>query len=187
MGWRVVGAIGAITIVTIAFGWQAPLIQPVPLSAQRLPRVAAAEEVSPSFVNIQGTRLVGADAAGRPQWELQAASLQMDQSRSTIALTSVTAWLYRAGDRYLQLRAPQAVYASGARIVDLSGGVSGSAPDGRTFTADRVRWTGAELVASGRIMLTQRGLTVRAERMSIDAGLDKATFEGHVAITFPSP
>lgn len=174
-------------ILTTVSASRARLVEPTPVSAQQLRRVVAAEAVSPSFVNIEGTRLVGADAAGRPQWELQATSLQMDQSRSTIALSNVTAWLYRAGDRYLQLRAPQAVYASGTKVVDLSGGVSGSAPDGRTFTADQVRWTGVELLASGRITLSQGGLTVRAERMTIDAGLDKATFEGHVAITFHAP
>ncbi len=174
MHWRLILMIGAAAGAAVSWG-----------SRGHLPQAAAAMETVPvPFVDIQGTRLTGADDAGRRQWELQAASLQIDRDRNTIALTDVTGWLYRGGARQLQLRAPQATYVSQTKTVELSGGVTGSAPDGRSFAADRVRWTGTQLTAAGRIMLTQAGMTVRADWLSADAALDSVTFQGHVAITF---
>src|SRR5713226_7331613 len=135
MRWRLILVIGAAAGAAVSSGC---LGDP--------PAAAVAMETAPvPFVDIQGTRLTGADDAGRRQWELEAASLQIDRDRNTIALTGVTGWLYRAGARHLQLRAPQAAYSSRTKTVELSGGVTGGAPDGRSFTADRVRWTGAQL------------------------------------------
>ena len=150
-----------------------------------LPQASAAAQTIPvPFVDIEGTRLTGVDDAGRKQWEMQAASVQIDRDRNTIVLTDVTGWLYRGGAPYLQLHAPRAAYVTLTKTVELSGGVTGSAPDGRAFTADRVQWKGTQLTAAGGIMLTQVGMTVRADQMSGDAALDSVTFEGHVAITF---
>ena len=150
-----------------------------------LPQASAeAQTVPVPFVDVEGTRLTGVDDAGRKQWEMQAASLQIDRDRSTIVLTDVTGWLFRGGARYLQLHAPRAAYVTLTKTVELSGGVTGSAPDGRAFTADRVQWKGTQLTAAGGIVLTQVGMTVRADQMSGDAALDSVTFEGHVAITF---
>ncbi len=144
----------------------------------------AAEPPSQPFVEIQGTRLSGVDDAGRRQWELQAQSLQLDKDRNMAALVGVTGWLYHNGTQQIHLVASRATYASKANTVELSGGVVGTALDGRRFEADTMRWTaGARLDASGRIVLIQPGLTIRAERMRADASLEHVTFEGHVAIT----
>src|SRR5947208_4128656 len=145
---------------------------------------AVVEPVPVPFVDIQGTRLTGADDAGHKLWELQAASVQIDRERNTIALADVTGWLYRGGARQLQLHAPRATYQSQTGTVELAGGVTASAPDGRRIIAERVRWTGAHLTAAGGIVLTQPGMTVRADQMSGDVAFDWVTFEGHVAITF---
>jgi LPS export ABC transporter protein LptC len=173
MGWRGTRAVGAAVAVVCWVWLQLPL-----------PAAVAVQTTPAPFVDIQGTRLTGVDDAGRRLWEMQAASLQIDRDRNTIVLSDVTGWLYRGGTRYLQLHAPRAAYLTLTKTVQLSGGVAGSAPDGRAFTADRVQWTGTQLKAAGGIVLTQAGMTVRADQMSGDAALDAVTFEGHVAITF---
>lgn len=147
-------------------------------------QAGAAEPVPIPFVEIQGTRLTGADEAGHKLWELQAASVQIDRERNTIAMTEVTGWLYRGGARHVQLQAPRATYLSQSKTVELTGGVTGHAPDGRTIAAARMRWTGTRLTADGGIVLTQVGMMVRADAMAGDAAMDSVTFEGHVVITF---
>src|SRR5256885_16412846 len=115
---------------------------------------------------------------------MQASSLQSDRDRSAFVLTDVPGGLFRGGARYLQLHAPRAAYVTLTKTVELSGGVTGSAPDGRAFTADRVQWKGTQLTAAGGIVLTQVRMTVRADQMAGDAAPDSVTFGGHVAITF---
>ena len=113
--------------------------------------------------------------------------MQIDRERNTIVLADVSGWLYRGGARQLQLHAPRATYVSQTRTVELAGGVTGSALDGRRITAERVRWTGTHFLAAGGIILTHTGMTVRADQMSGDVAFDAVTFEGHVAITFTPP
>src|SRR2546428_2265749 len=128
-----------------------------------LPRASAVAQTVPvPFVDVEGTRLTGVDDAGRKQWEMQAALLQIDRDRSTIVLTDVTGWLFRGGARYLQLHGPRAAYVTLTETAELSGGVTGSAPDGRAFTADRVQWKGTQLTAAGGIGLPQLCTTGRA-------------------------
>src|SRR3989454_10785349 len=173
MHWRGL-AIGAAAGVLISWG-----------GLLLLPQASAAAQTVPlPFVDIEGTRLTGVDDAGRKQWEMQAASLQIDRDRNTLVLTDVTGWLYRGGARYLQLHAPRAAYVTLTKTVELSGGVTGRAPDGRAFTADRVQWKGTQLTAAGGTGVAQGGMDGRGGQKSRDAALDSVTFEGHVAITF---
>src|SRR2546428_5506752 len=134
-----------------------------------LPRASAAAQTVPvPFVDVEGTRLTGVDDAGRKQWEMQAASLQIDRDRNTIVLTDVTGWLFRGGARYLQLHAPRAAYVTLTKTVELSGGGTGRAPAGLAFTADRVQWKGTQLTAAGGIMLTPVGIAFRRQPLSGD-------------------
>jgi LPS export ABC transporter protein LptC len=143
----------------------------------------AAESPFSPFVDIQGTRLVGADDAGRRQWELQAHSLQLDRDRSMVVLIGVTGTLFQKGKEQVRVVAPRATYASKTNTVELAGGVVGTVVDGRRLEADTIRWVaGTQLTASGRIVLVQPGLTIRADSLHADAALEDVTFEGHVAI-----
>ncbi len=183
---RVVVGVAAVLVAAVAVWWRASVAPSPPVAVEKpLVDAAPATETSPPpFVDIQGTHLAGADDAGRRLWELQAGSLQIDEARNTIVLIGVTGWLYRDEARQVHLAAPRATYLTDTRTVELSGGVAGAAPDGRTFSADRVRWTaGEQFTASGRIVLTQRGMTIHADQMRADAALEDVTFEGHVAIT----
>jgi LPS export ABC transporter protein LptC len=143
----------------------------------------AAESPFSPFVDIQGTHLVGADDAGRRQWELQAQSLQLDRGRSIVVLIGVTGTLFHKGKQQVHVVAPRATYASKSNTVELAGGVVGTVVDGRKLEADTIRWVaGTQLTASGRIVLVQPGLTIRADSLHADAALEDVTFEGHVAI-----
>jgi len=192
---RVAVVIAAVLAAAVAVWWRTGMPQrpagveespPADATLNRAVQGAtpAAEPASAPFVDIQGTHLAGADDAGRRLWELQAESLQIDSGRNTIVLTGVTGWLYRNGARQVRLIAPRASYLTESRTVELSGGVSGAAPDGRAFSADRVRWTaGGSFTATGRIVLTQHGVTIRAGRMRADAAMEAVTFDGGVSVT----
>ena len=187
--------IAAVLVAAAAVWWRTSMIPPRAGVDEQPPvnaalnhtvqgAVPAAESAPTPFVDIEGTHLAGADDAGRRLWELQAESLQIDQGRNTIGLTGVTGWLYRGGTRQVRLAAPRATYLTSSRAVELSGGVAGEALDGRTFSADRVRWAvGESFTAIGHIVVTQHGVSVRADQMRADAAMEAVTFEGHVAIT----
>jgi LPS export ABC transporter protein LptC len=181
-----VRAMAAAVGMTVAVWWHATASAPATSfgDGPRLVSAQQAERASQPFVEIQGTRLSGADHTGQRQWELQAQSVQLDKDRTLVALVGITGWLYHNGKQQIRLGAARATYASKSNTVELNGGVVGSVLDGRRFEADTVRWTaGGRLDASGRIVFIQPGLTIRAERMRADAGLEHVTFEGHVAIT----
>jgi LPS export ABC transporter protein LptC len=174
-----VSAIAAVRVIAVTLWWCASTFA----SGPRLITALAAESPFSPFVDIQGTRLAGADDAGRRQWELQAQSLQLDRDRSLVVLIGVTGWLFHNGKQQVHLVAPRATYASKSNTVELEGGVVGTVVDGRKLEADTIRWVaGTRLTASGRIVLVQPGLTIRADSLHADAALEDVTFEGHVAI-----
>src|SRR5436309_15026472 len=95
--WRLILTSGAAALAASSWG------SPGPLAVV----AGAVEPVPAPFVDIQGTRLTGADDAGRKQWELQAASVQSDRERNTITLADATGGLYRRCARQLPLPAPR--------------------------------------------------------------------------------
>lgn len=172
------GIVVAIWCCVSAFG----LFLAAPRGSALVPALAA-EPPFPPFVDIQGTHLAGADAAGRLQWELQAQSVQLDKDRSIVLLTGVTGWLYHSGKQQVHLVAPRATYASKSNTVELAGGVVGTVVDGRKLEAETIEWVaGSRLMARGRIVLVQPGLTIRADSVRADSALAQVIFEGHVAI-----
>jgi LPS export ABC transporter protein LptC len=174
-----VGTIVVVRLAAVAIWWCGSAFASPPGQTTAL----AAESPFSPFVDIQGTHLAGADDAGRRQWELQAQSLQLDKDRSMVVLLDVTGWLFRDGKQQVHLVARRATYASKSNTVELAGGVVGSVVDGRKLEADTIRWVaGTRLTASGRIVLVQPGLTIRADSLHADAALEEVTFEGHVAI-----
>jgi lipopolysaccharide export system protein LptA len=100
-----------------------------------------------------------------------------------VVLIGVTGTLFQKGKEQVRVVAPRATYASKSNTVELAGGVVGTVVDGRKLEADTIRWVaGTQLMASGRIVLVQPGLTIRADSLHADAALEDVTFEGHVAI-----
>lgn len=184
--WRV-----AIILAAVVAGgaWWWSTARPAPVQPPAAPVSVSAPPVSEPLpaplLEIQGTRLAGTDEAGRRQWELQAASLEVDRRRNVITLVAVTGWLYRGDARQIHLTAPRAVYTVASRQIHLTGGVTGAAQDGRTFHADRVVWDGRQgrMIADGHITVTQPGMTMRADHLETGLGLERIALEGHVAIT----
>ena len=183
-GGRVCPKIAARGIAFAMLCWMSAFgLFPAASTASALVPVLAAEAPFAPFVDIKGTRLAGSDDAGRLQWELQAQSVQLDKNRSIVVLTGVTGWLYHNGKQQVHLVAPRATYASKSNTVELAGGVVGAVVDGRRLEAETIEWiAGSRLIARGRIVLVQLGLTVRADSVRADSALEQVTFDGHVAI-----
>ena len=183
-GGRVCPKIAARGIAFAMLCWMSAfgLFPAAPTASALVPALAAEAPFAP-FVDIKGTRLAGSDDAGRLQWELQAQSVQLDKNRSIVVLTGVTGWLYHNGKQQVHLVAPRATYASKSNTVELAGGVVGAVVDGRRLEAETIEWiAGSRLIARGRIVLVQPGLTVRADSVRADSALEQVTFDGHVAI-----
>lgn len=166
----------------------APAPQAPPPAAAPAPPPAPAPAVP--FLHIEGTTLAGVDQAGRRLWEMQAKSLQVDRQRDRISLLEVTGQLYESGQPRLQFAASRAVFVTASQDVELTGGVVGRTPDGRTLRAGSVRYSGQTktLAASGGVTLTQparpgvTGMVIQADSLTTDAGLTQTTFAGNVKV-----
>ena len=157
-----------------------PASTPPPQAEPAPPQTGA----DPSFLNIEGTRLAGADASGKRQWDLRAKTLQVDRSKNVVTLVDVTGRLFRNEATALEFAAPKATFFAASRDVELTGGVVGRTPDGRTLRAPVVRWDGrrALLIASGGVTVTQPGMIIRADQLTTDAAMHRPTFTGNISV-----
>lgn len=148
------------------------------------PAHAPAAPPGDPFLHIEGTTLSAADPAGRRLWDLRASALTMDNAKQRVMLRGVSGRFYTGADVGITFSAPTAVFHVGTRDVEMTGGVVGRAPDGRVLRASQIRWdAGArEIVASGAVVLTQRGVAIQADRLAADAGLDQVRFSGNVLV-----
>lgn len=172
----------AAVIVAVAVGLRQetpPPVSPPPPQAEPAP-----PEPDPPFLNIEGTRLSGADTQGRRQWNLKAKTLQVDRTKNVVTLVDVTGQLFSGQRPALAFQAPKATFFAASKDVELSGGVFGRTPDGRTLRASVVRWNGREeiFVASGGVTVAQPGMTIRADRLTSDAAMQHPTFSGNISV-----
>lgn len=179
----VVGAAVAV-IIAVAVGLRrtpTPATAPAP-QAQSAP--APAPEPDTPFLKIEGTQLSGSDTTGRRQWDLKAKTLQVDRAKNVVTLIDVTGQLFRNDAPALAFKAPTATFFAASKDVELSGGVIGQTPDGRTLRARVVRWDGrrAVFVASGGVTVTQPGMIIRADRLTSDAAMQRPTFDGNISV-----
>lgn len=167
--------------------------QPAPPAAEPAPPPAA-QPASPApgaggaqespFLQIEGTNLSGADQQGRRVWDLKARTLEVDRSRRRLIMTAVTGQFYAEGKPQLAFRAPSAVLDVVTRDVELTGGVTVRAADGRTLRASRLRYAAGPgtLTASGDVRLDQPGVSIRADELRTDAALSQPRFSGNVVV-----
>lgn len=155
-----------------------------PPSAQPPAAPPKAEPPDAPFLQIEGTTLAGTDPQGRRVWDLRAKTLEVDRSKQKIMMTGVTGQFYSDGKPQLAFTAPVAVFDVTSKDVELSGGVLAKAPDGRTLRAARVRYGAAQriLAASGDVVLTQPGMSIRADELRTDAGLLEPKFSGNIIV-----
>lgn len=177
-----IAAAGAVIIGAGVWWWRAPV--PVPSPASRPAPAAPRPRPDVPFLNIEETALSGVDAGGRRLWDVRATTLQVDRARNVVTLTDVAGQFYQAGTPSLVFTAPRGVYSVQTKQVELSGGVVGTTPDGRTLRAPTVRWDGRQqqFTASGGVTVSQQGMTIRADRLSSDAALRHPTFTGNITV-----
>lgn len=185
--WIWLVSLAAALLVGAAVGtrWRAaPPPAATPLPAQQ-PAAPVPQAGTPSpFLEIEGTRLAGADEAGRRLWEIRAKTLEVDSSRKRIILTGVTGQFYAASTPQLTFAAPHAIFLVQSKDVALSGGVVATTRDGKTLRASRVAWASSTrlLTATGDVIVTQPGMTIRADKLVSDAGLQQTSFSGNIQV-----
>lgn len=159
-----------------------PAAPPSPPAAEPAPRQPDAAEAP--FLKIEGTRLSGTDPEGRRVWDLRAETLSVDRGQQRIVMTAVTGQFYQDGRSQLTFTAPRARFAIASRDVELSGGVVARTPDGRTLRAATVHYSGGQrtLTATGDVVLTQTGLSIRADALRTDPALEQPRFSGNIVV-----
>lgn len=157
-----------------------------PVPPAHAPAPAAPESPGPDqpFLKIEGTQLAGSDPKGRRLWDLKATTLQIDRTKNIVTMTDVSGQLYEKEKTALTFAAPRAKFFAASKDVELTGGVSGRTPDGRTLRAPVVRWDGRKgiFVASGGVTVTQPGMIIRADRLTSDAAMRRPTFSGNISV-----
>jgi LPS export ABC transporter protein LptC len=168
----------------------APAPTATPPRAAQTPGASASPTPTPKRaklppVQVEGTAIATVDAAGRPQWEMRAQSVALDGNAGIATLTDVTGTYYAAGERSATIKAARGVLTIATRNVVLSGGVHAESVTGRTLDAQTVKWSpkAQEVEAIGGVVLRQRGMTVRADRMISDLSFQRTRLSGNIKVT----
>lgn len=184
--------IGLVVIVVPVIIW-ALLQTPTPGRGGGEPAVVVTPPPEPTStptpaippVRVSGTAITTADPSGRPQWDLRAASVVVDGTSGTVALTTVAGVFFEAGEPSVEFTAPRGTFFIASRNVALEGGVRARATNGRTLQADAVRWIpgNRQIEASGNVVLHQEKLIVRADRLTSDTALQHSRLRGNIRVT----
>jgi LPS export ABC transporter protein LptC len=136
-------------------------------------------------VRVERTAISTVDASGRPQWEMRAQTVALDGNTGIATLTGVAGIYYEAGQRSATITAARGVLTIATRNVVLSGGVHAESTSGRTLDARTVKWFPGrhQVEAEGAVILRQRGMTVRADRMVADISLQRTRMSGNIKVT----
>lgn len=135
-------------------------------------------------VEAEQTTITTADDKGRKQWEIHADVVVVDSTSNTAQLTRVRGTYFQKGEPAVTFTAPRGVFNIQTRNVALVDGVRAAATSGRMIEARQVTWyLKKQLIeASGSVVLRQKGLTVRADRVTTDLKLTNARLEGNVRV-----
>lgn len=149
------------------------------------PAVPSGTPASPSpLLEVQGSRLVGSDEAGRRLWDLEADSLRVDRQRRTVDVIGPRGRWYAGRTVAAVFEAPRGRYLADGGVIELEGGVTATSADGRTVRARQIRWDirrgGVE--ARGDVVLRQPGAVLRADTLRGDAALTTVILEGRVMV-----
>jgi LPS export ABC transporter protein LptC len=152
-------------------GTAAPTPGPTP---QRLPTV-----------RVEQPAITTVDAGGRPQWDLRAQSIAVDGNAGLATLTNVSGTYFEAGKPSATIKAARGVFTIATRNVTLMGGVHAESASGRTLDAQTVKWfpKTQQVEALGAVVLRQRGMTVRADRLIADLALQRTKMSGNIKVT----
>ncbi len=153
-----------------------PAPAPVPAPSPRAGQLPAVE--------VEKTTVTTVDAQGKRQWELRADEVVVDGPANTAVLTRVQGTYYQRGQPTVTFSAPRGTFNIQTRIVVLSGGVRARATSGRAVEADNVEWSpkSQQIVATGAVVLRQKGLTLRGDRLTADTSLRRANLVGNIRV-----
>ena len=187
--WVLVGALAAAILFILWVLLRGPTGEPQ--TAPVLRRTAATPQPTPTSrggqippVEAEQTTITTADDKGRKQWEIHADVVVIDSASNTAQLTKVRGTYFQKGEPAVTFTAPRGVFYIQTRNVALVDGVHAAATSGRTIDARQVTWhMKTQLIeAVGAVVLRQKGLTVRADRMTTDLKLTNAKLEGNVRV-----
>jgi LPS export ABC transporter protein LptC len=172
--------VAALAAAALVAWWRAPTGAPPPVPEA----VGQPASQPPVLLEVQGSRLLGSDDAGRLRWDLDADTVQVDRSRRVVDVVRPRGRWYSGGTVAVVFQAPRGRYLADAGVIDLDGGVSAASADGRTVQARRIRWEIRQgtVQAQGDVILRQPGTVIRADRLSGDAALTTITLQGRVTI-----
>ena len=187
--WVLAGALAASIPLLFWLLLRAPTGEPQ--VAPVLRRTAATPQSTPTRpsgqippVEAEQTTITTADDKGRKQWEIHADVVVVDSASNTAQLTKVRGTYFQKGEAAVTFSAPRGVFNIQTRNVALVDGVRAAATSGRTIEARQVTWNmKTQLIeAAGSVVLRQKGLTVRADRVTTDLKLTNAKLEGNVRV-----
>lgn len=183
-GRRVAAALAAAALVALGAWWRASLPSPPESPESASPPVSSADAASPPLLEVQGSRLVGSDEAGRRRWDLEAESVQVDRERRTVEIVGPRGRWYAGGEVAAVFAAPRGRYRADAGVIDLEGGVTVTTHDGRSVQARRIRWEvrAGTVEAFGDVVLRQPAALIRADRLRGDAALTTVVLQGRVTV-----
>ncbi len=183
---RAAAVLASAALVALAAWWRAAGPASAPVAAPEVAAPAPPSGGPPApLLEVQGSRLVGSDEAGRRLWDLDAEGVQVDRKRRTVDVTGPRGRWYEDGKVAAVFEAPRGRYLADAGVIDLDGGVTATTADGRTIRARRIRWDlrRGTVQAWDGVVLSQPGAVIRADRLSADAALSTVTLQGRVTIT----
>lgn len=190
--WLSIGVVVAVVLVVIWALLQSPATAPGRGGAAGRPGTATpipAPSPRPSAarippVQVDRTAISTVDEGGRPQWDIRAEAVTVDSARGTALLTTVEGTYFQAGEPAVTFTAPNGTFYIATRNVTLTGGVHARATSGRTLEADEVKWVpkARQIEAVGSVVLRQKGLTLRADRLVSDVALQHTTLNGNIRV-----
>jgi len=135
-------------------------------------------------VEAEQTTITTADEKGRKQWEIHADVVVVDSVSNTAKLTKVRGTYFERGEPTVTFSAPRGVFQIQTRNVALVDGVHAASTSGRSIDARQVTWylKTQAIEAVGSVTFRQKGLTVRADRVTTDLKLTNAKLEGNVRV-----
>lgn len=163
---------------------QPPVAPAAPAAAMPTPTPPPPRTGQIPAVEVERTTVTTVDAQGRRQWELRADEVVVDSTSNTAVLTRVQGTYFQHGRPAISFSAARGTFNVLTRIVALVGSVRAQATTGRSFEANSVQWDPKkqQVVATGAVVLRQKGLTLRADRLTADTSLRHANLVGNIRV-----
>lgn len=193
--WRVIGfgLLFAGIVALIGVYRTKTASEPEPQGAAPAPAVSATPTPAPApspragqfpRVEVERTTVTTVDTQGRRQWELRADEVVVDGVSNTAVLTKVQGTYFQRGKPEISFSAARGTFNANTRVVVLTGGVRARAASGRAMEADSVEWIPKtqQVIATGGVVFRQKGLTLRADRLTADTSLRHANLVGNIRV-----